>query len=282
MGSLKALTLAGGVAIAAATAAHAADLPPPPPAEPMPVAAPEYNGWYLRGDVGVGIAGATSLRQSFDPGFVVPGLRVDKDRRGDQVFLGAGVGYQFNQWLRFDATGEYRTDSDYRAIASYDTFCPIGVRCYDNYSGRISSAVFMANAYLDLGNFAGLTPYVGVGLGTARHRWTGLTDADYQVGGYGFAPDRSAWNFAWALMAGVSYDVTQNVKLELGYRYLDMGKMSSGKIVCQNTGACPHEVQRVKMTSHDLRIGMRWMFGAPAAPAPVAYFPAPAPLRSKF
>jgi opacity protein-like surface antigen len=280
MGSLKALTLAGGVAFAAATAAHAADLPPPPMPEPMPIAAPEYNGWYLRGDVGVGVAESTKLRQSFDAGFVVPGLRVDKEGRGDQVFVGAGLGYQFNQWLRFDATGEYRTDSDYRAIASYTTFCPVGTRCYDNYSGRISSAVFLANMYVDLGNWYGLTPYVGVGVGTARHRWTHFTDVDYQVGGYGFAPDKKSWKAAWALMAGVSYDVTQNLKLELGYRYLNMGKMSSGAIVCQNTGACPHEIQRINMASHDFRLGMRWMFAAPAAPAPVAVFQPP--LRSKF
>ena len=37
--------------------------------------------------------------------------------------------------------------------------------------------------------------------------------------------ERSTTNFAWALMAGLDFNVTQNLKLELGYRYLNMGKI---------------------------------------------------------
>jgi opacity protein-like surface antigen len=286
MGSLKALTLAGGVAIAAATAAHAADLPAPPPM-PAPVVMPilETSGWYLRGDVGVGTSEATKLRQSFDPSMSIPGgVSIDYARLGDHAFAGVGAGYKLNSWFRFDVTGEYRTATEWRAVASWSNqWCgtPTG-RCYDNYTGRISNAVFLANAYFDLGTYAGLTPFIGVGIGTNRYRFAGLTDADYQMGSYGMARDRSAWNFAWALMAGLSYDVTQNVKLELGYRYLNMGTARSNPIICNVTGGCSFEVQRVKLASHDIRVGMRWMLSQPDAPAPAAYFPAPAPLRSKF
>ena len=31
---------------------------------------------------------------------------------GDTIFFGVGVGYEFNNWLRFDVTGEYRAKAD--------------------------------------------------------------------------------------------------------------------------------------------------------------------------
>lgn len=281
MGSKKALTLAGVLVAGAIHSASAADLLPPPPVLDAPLrgAIVESSGFYLRGDVGVGIAGSTKLRQSFDAGFTVPGLAVDSQKRGDQMFVGIGAGYKFNNWFRADLTGEYRTGADWSAIASY-TCGSLSGRCYDHYKGRIANSVFLANAYADLGTWSGLTPFVGFGLGTAQHRVQGLTDADYQVGGFGYAKDKDSWKFAWALMAGLGYDVSPNLKLELGYRYLNMGKSTSGHIICQNTPACGNEVQKVSMSSHDIRLGMRWMLGGEvAAPMPM---PMAAPLVRKY
>ena len=286
MGSKKALTLAGVLAASVIHSASAADLLPPPPVVEAPLrgAIVETSGFYLRGDVGVGIAGPTRLKQSFDAGFTVPGLRVDQQSRGDQAFVGAGFGYKFNNWFRADLTGEYRSAAEWSAIASYAPGAPpaacVTGRCFDHYKGRIANSVFLANAYADLGTWSGITPFVGVGLGTAQHRFSGLTDVDHQLGAFGYADNKSSWKFAWALMAGLGYDITPNLKLELGFRYLNMGKATSGHIVCQVApgGACGNEVQRVKMDSHDIRLGMRWMLGGEtAAPAPM-----PAPLVRKY
>lgn len=279
MGSFKALTLAGVLAAGVIHTASAADLLPPPPAIDAPLrgTVSESSGWYLRGDVGVGISGPAKLRQSFDSTFVVPGLAVESAKRGDQAFVGLGAGYKFNDWFRVDLTGEYRTGAEWNAIASYASPGCASGRCYDHYSGRIANSVFLVNGYFDLGTWAGITPFVGAGIGSAHHRFTNLMDVDYQLGGFGYAADRSTWQFAWALMAGLGYDVTPNLKLELGYRYLDMGKSKSGRIVCQNTPVCGNEVHSVKVASHDLRLGMRWMLGD--APAPII---APAPLVRKY
>lgn len=275
MASLKALAIAGAMAIAANGAVFAADLGlPPPPPMPEPVIA-EFGGWYLRGDIGVGITEVGSVTSTFDANFVVPGLAVERKHITDQYFIGAGFGYAFNSWFRADVTGEYRTGSRYGSILSYSSLACLSGRCYDNYSADITSAVFLANGYVDLGTWYGLTPFVGVGLGFANNRVSNMVDVDHQLGGYGYAGDKSKTNFAWALMAGLGYNVSQNLKLELGYRYLNLGDVESGPIRCQNTPVCGNEIQKFGLSSHDIRIGMRWMLGGP-----VAY--APQPLIRKF
>ena len=76
----------------------------------------------------------------------------------------------------------------------------------------------MANGYFDLGTWYCITPFVGGGVGIAAHKFAGLTDS-----GGGVATDATPTNFAWAVMAGLALNVTPNLKIELGYRYLDMG-----------------------------------------------------------
>jgi opacity protein-like surface antigen len=88
------------------------------------------------------------------------------------------------------------------------------------------------------------------------------------------APDHGKFDFAWAVMAGLSYSVTPNMKVELGYRYLDMGSAQSGGIQCYNTPSCIQETQRFQLASHDIRIGLRYMFPvyAPSAPPLIAKY----------
>ena len=92
--------------------------------------------------------------------------RIDQKEMGDACFIGAGFGYQWNSWLRFDATAEYRAKTRFKAIGSYTEFCP-GGRCFDVYDGNHSAVVVMANAYIDLGTWMCLTPFIGAGVGFA-------------------------------------------------------------------------------------------------------------------
>ena len=288
MSSLKTLAVAGAVAMVAATAglsttASAADLMPPPMvAPPPPPIADGMSGLYLRGDVGVGAMSSSTMKSRITDTTVnysgsMP-IIVDKANFGDQAFAGVGVGYQFNNFLRVDLTGEYRTASQFSGVVSFadpaKTTCISG-RCYDNYTASIRSGVFLANAYADLGNWRGFSPFLGAGVGFANHKVSGLRDTGVQpAGGFGMAPDVSKTSFAWALMAGVGYDVTRNLKMEMGYRYLNMGNVDSGVISCQNVTICPKEVQKYSLQSHDIKIGFRYMLNDDA-PAPMAYAPGP-------
>src|SRR5437763_1071441 len=110
------------------------------------------------------------------------------------------------------------------------------------------------------GDFSGW--YLRGDRGVALHRFSDLQDVSVQpAGGFGFADDKNQTNLAWAVMAGLGYTINPRLKLELGYRYLNMGTIKGNQIVCQGVpGGCPLEQQTFKVSSHDFRLGMRWMF----------------------
>lgn len=307
MGSTKALLLAGVMALGVAQVARAADLSPPPP-PPMPEYAPpepvQFGGWYLRGDVGVGIASSPDFRSSLfntqDDGSLLRlssadvdtlGIGRDSQSIGDSAILGIGVGYQWNPWLRFDATGEYRTSQALNSIEHYDAgyafnqgvgydAVPTGQFAHDEYHGQVQSTVFLVNGYVDLGTWYRMTPYLHGGVGFAYNHLSTMVDrgagvdvkdfdgnvvsAGYGEGGFGTTRGVEKFDLAWAAGAGVSYDITRNVKLDLSYRYLDMGTIKTGLYEC-NAG-CLRESQRIHLASNDIRLGLRWLITDYAAP----------------
>ena len=80
--------------------------------------------------------------------------------------FGLGVGYQFNSWFRADITGEYRCKVHFSGtdFATFPGSAPIS----DVYSGGYTSWVGLVNAYVDLGTWWCMTPFVGAGVGGAH------------------------------------------------------------------------------------------------------------------
>ncbi len=275
MRSLKVSIIAGAAIAAAFTTAQAADLPPiSGPRAPMEVQ--EMGGWYLRGDIGVG---AQKFKE-FDfhqtnaaTGGAWPAdWRIDQRDIKDTTIIGLGVGYQLNSWLRFDATAEYRTDVKFKAIGSYTNFPnPALGRAFDVYDGDHSAVVVLANGYVDLGTWMCLTPFVGAGVGAAYHHTAAVSDMGINNDGFGSSAlgyasaDQSKWSLAWALHAGVAYNVSNNFKVEFAYRYLNMGsadtaEVQCGAVGCNVVGGGPRAYYSLRdMDSHDFKLGMRWM-----------------------
>ena len=295
--------LAGAAALLN-TASLAADLSLPPPLPPPVYQAPVVavtSGWYLRGDIGMGIQQFNDFQHNqTNPNFVWPASwQIVQKNIGDTDFIGFGVGYQWNNWLRFDVTGEHRKTSDLKVIGAYsgfNDFCPPvqtgqpSHTCFDLIQAQHSAWVVMANAYVDLGTWWCLTPFVGAGVGAARHTIAGLTDTGFPFGfsALGFASttnpgtstDNSKWTMAWALHAGVAYNVTNNVKIELAYRYLNFGNIDTPVVDCTFNGCLNPQGNPLayhtltSFTAQELKIGVRFLLQAPeVAPPPPAFAP---------
>lgn len=290
MARLKSILLAGmfaattSVAFAADMPSHMAPMAPPPPPPVMDIG----GGWYLRGDVGASYYVDPSYSQA---DVTALGGRFINESLGGGGFAGAGVGYQFNDWFRADVTGEYRFASSASAIDQFNFNSVIGgiptpFTNQNYYKGNYSAFVGLLNGYVDLGTFYGITPFVGAGVGFANNRLSGFTDQGFNVNNSsgvssvagGYVKDGSKTGLAWALHAGLGYDVTPGLKLELAYRYMNLGEGKTGQIICF-CGGTPSGGLKVKdLEAHDIKLAMRWML-APPPPAPMVMA---APIITKY
>jgi opacity protein-like surface antigen len=269
---LKISTLTAIAALTASAAQGADYSQPMPPPQPIVYQQPQQDfaeGWYLRGFVGVGMNAAYTLDYLPAPANVGNGFVFQHNSIGDTYFIGGGVGYEWNNWLRFDTTAEYRAKTRVYAFGSYPP------NFLDIYEGQLKSWVFLANAYVDLGTWYCLTPFVGVGVGGAHLTLANFSDVNPLAGGFGFGRNPSVWNFAYALHAGVAYNVQKNFKVELAYRYLNFGSITD-TVDCN--GGCNADSFKFKnLYSHDIMLSLRWTCCEAPPPPRYVYTPPPPP-----
>ncbi|GLU28691.1 MULTISPECIES: outer membrane protein [Brucella] len=241
---------------AMAPAAFAADY-----IEPVPevvVAPPAVGGWYLRGDIGYSwnrfkradYATIDDCATCGSGGPTFGSNTLHGDLKGS-FLIGGGVGYQVTDYFRTDVTLDYMTRSKFNGN-TFGANCGGDIDCASDERGHYSALSLLANAYVDLGNFGGVTPYVGAGIGGTRVKWADLNDVRYG----NMQEGASDWRFTYALMAGASVDLTQSLKLDAGYRFrhINGGKMFEGN---QWVG----DGYDKGMNIHDVRVGLRYMFG---------------------
>jgi opacity protein-like surface antigen len=232
---------------------------------------------YLRGDVGIDVEKRVKFHNR-DLVNAPDGQWVDTSI-DTAPFVGVGVGYRFNNWLRTDVTAEFRGSENFDAKAQY-TFCDDffqpcqKVARNDLITGSLTSKVVLANAYfanfLDCCRMRGLVPFVGAGIGFAHHRVHGLTDIDNTPGynATGFSGEFTKTTLAWAVHAGLGYQVSPNLTLEIAYRYLNMGDATSDQLsslpLPAQFSASPVELKDV--AAHEVKLGMRWQFGGCCGP----------------
>lgn len=279
MSSVKKSLLAGVAAAALCGGqAGAADYPSPPPPQqviyqqvPVPVPVRVFDGWYLRGDIGVTNQQVGSLDNVLYA--TTPGLQqVDRGFDSSMLF-GLGVGYQFNDWFRGDITGEYRSSANFHGLDIY----PGGT---DEYRARKYEWTFLANAYIDLGTWWCITPFIGAGVGFSYNTVASFTDINTATNGVAYAEDTGKFNFAWALHAGLAYKVNPNFTVELAYRYINLGDAESGDIkTYDGINTVNNPMQFKDLTSHDIKFGVRWnLQDSTPGIAPAVYAPPPAPV----
>lgn len=248
--SKMALVACAGAATAV-SAAQAADMPQPVPEVVV-------RGWYLRGDIGYSNQRVDSLDNAlYDTYDSVDNVYKDFD---GAPFFAAGIGYRWNHWFRTDVTGEYRSKSDFDGL---DIASQVGPPAFipDNYTAKKSEWVALLNGYLDVGTWHGITPFVGAGVGAANIKISDFTDVGVNVDSVAFGDDHDEWNFAWALYAGLAFDVTDAFTVELAYRYLDLGDGESGDLIgFDGTNTIDNPMKFNDITSHDLKLGVRYTF----------------------
>jgi opacity protein-like surface antigen len=253
--------LAAALMTMSTAAGFAADIIEEPPViEPEVIVA--AGGWYLRGDLGMSnqqLHGGLS-NELFDTVDTLEFL--DEGHFSSAPTFQVGVGYQWNEWMRFDATAQYRGKSEFSALDRYEVVDDGDPTTWDganDYSAKKSEWLLLANAYVDLGTFSGITPYVGGGLGMSRNTISDFRDVNTPNNGVAYGNGHSQWEFAWALHTGVAMDVTERMSFDLGYSYINMGDAASDDVVAfDGTNNVKNPMKFEEITSHDLKFGLRY------------------------
>ena len=218
----------GLVALIAAGPASAADFDPPP--------MEQSSCFYVRADV----AGVFHERPSVSKSAIGPGggfwgasTEAQGETIEDTVAFEGGFGCQIVENLRVELSGGVRLRQSLE-----DGF--------NSLNAEIQTYTAFANVFYDITNYGGWTPYIGGGVGIAYH------DINDVVAPIDSSPGNQV-DFAWNIQAGVSYDLTPNAKLDLGYRLIDLG-------VARSDGPVPFKVK--DLMAHEFKVGFRYHFGA--------------------
>jgi opacity protein-like surface antigen len=242
------------------------DLPPPP----------SGRAWYLKGTIGMKNPEPDSIWTNGhgNDGYQTGDFTVHHVDIKSTALFGMGIGIEHSRWLRFDVTGEYRGKQLFVAQDSYNSGpCGTPGNCGTNeYTADLESWLGLVNAYVDLGTWRGITPYVGGGVGFGAITVMGFKDVNVPNDSVYYGDkDKTTTNFAWALYAGVSYDVTPQFTLDLGYRYTDLGTVKTGTATAYDGSDSYTGLQIRDIVSHDLLFSARYRLDQPQPAYPVAF-----------
>ena len=218
------------------------------------------GGWYIRGYLGMSNQFFDGLESDL---FDVPSEFGWYDDGGfsSAPIVGAGVGYEFNDYLRGDLTVEWRGKSEFNAV-DWLRATPVSGITTNDYSADKSELVFMANGYYDFGDFYGITPYVGAGIGTSYNTISNFRDINIINGGGAYADDNSEWNFAWALHAGLGFQATERMTIDFGYSFISLGDAETGTLQNDDGISFPsganESIKFNDIYSNDFKLGVRY------------------------
>jgi len=235
--ALLATTMAGS-AVAADLGSYGGSLKD----EPIHEVAQPVGGCYVRGDIGYGWNDADATENSTGQPYQTSDL-------DNAMTFGAGVGCARSNGIRYEMLYTYHGDNEWSGIPAPP----------DPIFADIESHSLMANLYYDFDMGRRFKPYVGAGIGVAYHDMSALdcapaipgvcTPGNFQRGG-------EHVTFAWSVMTGVGFEVSDRTTIDVGYRYMDLGHVESNSVDITGFANPTHTDEDI--TSHEIKFGVRF------------------------
>lgn len=246
----RAALAVGALALMPATQALSADYDPPVYADQAPDYQPVEvgSGWYLRGDVSY-LANKSFEKQDFT--FTPASFKDDET----PVFASIGFGYHFNDYLRADLNLGYLPGN--KVSVGYNDSATAVEPTIASGNLKNYAVTGMLNGYVDLGTYVGITPYVGAGVGLIRTRSelsaSYATDNGDDTDDFVLKNDRTKYAFAYTLNAGLAYQVSKNVLVDLGYQYFSAP--DAEYVTAESLTSYP---THKGISNHQVKLGLRY------------------------
>ncbi|MER9021536.1 porin family protein [Mesorhizobium sp. M0815] len=227
------------------TPALGADYDPPVYVDQAPDYVPVEvgSGWYLRGDV------SYLVQKSFkDEDFAFTPASFDE--KEDPIFASIGFGYHFNDYLRADLNVGYLPGN--KIDVGYNDGSTVASATLKNYA---FSGIL--NGYVDLGTYVGITPYLGAGIGVVQSKRrlsaSYFTDNANPADDFVLRDNKTQYSFAYTLNAGLAYQVSKNVSVDLGYQYFSAP--DAEYVTAESLTSFPI---RKGINNHQVKVGLRY------------------------
>lgn len=166
----------------------------------------------------------------------------------ENFFNGSIVaGYRFNNYWRAEGEFVFPHDLTYRSGSSN---FPTSFNVY-----QVKTERYMVNLYRDFYLTNALSVNANLGVGVSRVKTGGFQGNEARV----FSQNTDT-NITYSIGAGASYDLTQNWSLDLGYRFVDSGKIESGFNLFSNVRGLQDEQLKARLTANEFFVGARYNF----------------------
>jgi opacity protein-like surface antigen len=126
------------------------------------------------------------------------------------------------------------------------------------FENELRSQSLMLNAYYDFKNTSKFTPYLGAGVGVTRIKNKQALNPELFM--ENDSESDTSNTFTWSANVGVAYQVTENVALDLGYRYVDAGEIEFNTNNSFFFGPEANMKTTADLVSHDYSLGIRYNF----------------------
>lgn len=230
--------------------------------------AQDASGIYLRADTG------WAWTSSVDP-VTVSGTPVLHFSSANSAILGLGIGYTDPDfpYLRTDVTVAYHPNFN---ITDHTIDDPVPLHNDNVGHMTLKSLDSFFNVYLQhpfvISQKIHLTPYLGGGVGYSYNMWGDSNVFSENVNYYGqtvgWKEGGNKGSFAWNATVGLLVDITKDLKLDFGYRYVDYGKFETdGGFVAVNNPPVwnvpiniSNSFNKTEIRANELQVGLQYNF----------------------
>ncbi|QND68190.1 porin family protein [Mesorhizobium loti] len=241
------------LALAPLTPVHAADYDPPVYVDQAPDYVPVEvgSGWYLRGDV------SYLPQKSFDNQDFASATASFSNKE-DPIFASIGFGYHFNDYLRADLNLGYLPGNKI-GVGYDDTATVIAPATATVASASLKNYALsgILNGYVDLGTYVGITPYLGAGIGVVRSKRSlsasYFTNNGDDTDDFVVSDSKTQYSLAYTLNAGLAYQLSKNVSVDLGYQYFSAPEAEY--VTAESLNSYPI---RKGISNHQVKLGLRY------------------------
>ena len=263
--------IAAGAATLLSSAAFAADMAIAPPPYAAPVVE-DFGGWYLRGDIGFSNQRVERLNNVLRCQLTVARSRtmasIPQASSASASATGSTTGSAPTSPVNIAANRKFhrqqirhhlcRRRRRHRYLSRQQVrMAGSGQRLCRSRHLVVRDAVHRRRRRLFAGHDLATSPIRPI-----RQRWRRAAEPRLRR-------HASKWNFAWALHAGLAYRVTPNFTVELAYRYVEHRRWPDWRSpTFDGFNDINNPMTFKDITSHDLKLGVRWDLSNPPVYAP--------------